>query len=321
VGGTFRDALPAYEDCTVIGVRNGAGAVRLNPPPDTPIAAGDHVIAIAEDDADLFAAVAQSPNGNVDEAAIVVGEPYEPKPQRSLILGWNKRAAAVINELDEYVVPGSSVKVVADWAEAGGVIERECAELRNMTVEFQRGNTTERRLLDALEPQRYDHVIVLCYSDLLSTQRADARTLVTLLHLRDMVDRSGVPFTITSEMIDDRNRELAEVTKVDDVIVSDKLISLLVTQISENQQLTAVFDELFAADGSELYMRPAGDYVRLDQTTTFRTLVESASRRGEVAIGYRIVNGAANGAVVMNPSKSEEVVLSANDRIVVLAED
>jgi Trk K+ transport system NAD-binding subunit len=321
VGGTFRDALHAYEDCTVIGVRTGAGAVRLNPPPDTQIAAGDHVIAIAEDDADLFAAVARSPNGNVDEAAIVVGEPYEPKPQRSLILGWNKRAAAVINELDEYVVPGSSVKVVADWAEAGGVIERECAELRNMTVEFQRGNTTERRLLDALEPQRYDHVIVLCYSDLLSTQRADARTLVTLLHLRDMVDRSGVPFTITSEMIDDRNRELAEVTKVDDVIVSDKLISLLVTQISENHQLTAVFDELFAADGSELYMRPAGDYVRLDQATTFRTLVESASRRGEVAIGYRIVNGSANGAVVMNPSKSEEVVLSANDRIVVLAED
>ena len=92
-------------------------------------------------------------------------------------------------------------------------------------------------------------MIVLCYSDILSTQRADARTLVTLLHLRDMVDRSGVPFTITSEMLDDRNRELAEVTKVDDVIVSDKLISLLVTQISENHHLTAVFDELFSRKG------------------------------------------------------------------------
>src|SRR4051794_7758269 len=322
-GKSFRDAVHAYESCTVIGLRDGHGQVRLNPPPDTALTEGDSVIAIAEDDADLLAAVAQSPNGNVDEAAIVNSRPHEPTPQRSLILGWNKRAAAVINELDDYVVPGSSVKVVASWDGAAQVIERDCADLANMSVDFQRGDTTSRRLLDSLEPHGYDHVIVLCYSDLLPTQRADARTLVTLLHLRDMVDRSGVPFTITSEMLDDRNRELAEVTKVDDVIVSDKLISLLVTQISENRHLTAVFDELFAADGSELYMRPAGDYVRLGQPTTFRTLVEAASRRGEVAIGYRIVgsdNGRAAG-VVVNPSKSDELVLSGADRLVVLAED
>ena len=174
-------------------------------------------------------------------------------------------------------------------------------------------------MLDALEPQKYDHVIVLCYSDILPTQRADARTLVTLLHLRDMVDRTGVEFTITSEMLDDRNRELAEVTKVDDVIVSDKLISLLLTQISENHHLTAVFDELFSAEGSELYMRPAGDYVRLGEATTFATVVESASRRGEVAIGYRDVSG--GGLVIVNPAKSERLELSGADRVVVLAED
>ena len=97
-----------------------------------------------------------------------------------------------------------------------------------------------------------------------------------LIFLRSF--RDGQHFTITSEMLDDRNRELAEVTKVDDVIVSDKLISLLVTQISQNDHLTAVFDELFTAEGSELYMRPAGDYVRLGHPTSFRTLVESASR-------------------------------------------
>ena len=319
-GRTFRDALHAYEDCSVIGMRDSGGRVRLNPPADSAIEAGDSVIAIAEDDADLSAAIAASPNGNVDEAAIVTAPPHEPTPQRTLILGWNKRAAAVINELDDYVVPGSTVKVVAIWDEAKAVIERECAGVKNLSVEFQHGETTSRRLLESLEPQSYDHVIVLCYADILPVQRADARTLVTLLHLRDMVDRSGVPFTITSEMLDDRNRELAEVTKVDDVIVSDKLISLLVTQISENQHLTAVFDELFAAEGSELYMRPAGDYVRLGEATSFATVVESASRRGEVAIGYRKA-GVAGGGVVVNPAKSERIELDEADRLVVLAED
>jgi ion channel POLLUX/CASTOR len=322
-GKTFRDALHAYESCSVIGLCDGAGVVRLNPPGDTRLVEGDEIIAIAEDDADLRTAVAQSPDGNIDEAAIVARPREEPRPQRTLLLGWNKRAASVINELDDYVVAGSTMKVVASWDAAASVIERECTELRNMTVEFQHGDTTQRHVLDALEPQSYDHVIVLCYSDLLDTQRADARTLVTLLHLRDMVDRSGVAFTITSEMLDDRNRELAEVTKVDDVIVSDKLISLLVAQISENQHLTAVFDELFKADGSELYMRAAGEYVELGRPVRFRTLVEAAARRGEVAIGYRIV-GAGNGfaaGVRVNPPKSEELTLSEADRLVVLAED
>jgi ABC-type transporter Mla MlaB component len=310
----------------VIGIRDAAGQVRLNPPSATRIEAGDHVIAIAEDDEKLFAAEVQSVNANLDEAAIVVAAHVQPKPQRSLILGWNSRAASVINELDNYVAPGSSVTVVAHWPQAARVIARECAELQNLTVDFREGETTERRLLDSLGVGGYDHAIVLCYSDLMSVQRADARTLVTLLHLRDIASKSGVKVTITSEMLDDRNRELAEVTKVDDVIVSDKLISLLLTQISENAHLTAVFDELFAADGSELYMRPAADYVKLEQATTFGTLVESAMRRGEVAIGYRRMDDVEDGGgsglgVYVNPAKSKSIVLSESDRVVVLAED
>ena len=327
-GKTFGDAVHAYEDCSVIGLRDADERVRLNPPVDTPIAPGESVIAIAEDDAHLFAATAGSRNGEVDESAIVAAPRAEPRPQRSLILGWNARAAAVINELDDYVVVGSSVTVVADWGPAAQVIERECAELTNQTVEFREGDTTDRRLLDSLEPQRFDHVIVLCYSDLLSAQRADARTLVTLLNLRDIASRTGIHFTITSEMLDDRNRELAEVTKVDDVIVSEKLISLLLAQISENRHLTAVFQELFRADGSELYMRPASDYVKAGQPTTFRTVVEAALRRGEVAIGYRCVGeAAADGdgdsglGMHVNPPKSQSLVLGEADRVVVLAED
>jgi voltage-gated potassium channel Kch len=328
-GATFRDALHAYEECTVIGISAADGSIRLNPPVDTAIGEGDELIAIAEDDEDLTAAVAQLGGDGVNEELIVTAARKPPTPQRTLILGWNGRAASVINELDDYVVPGSSVIVVADWAGAAEQIEEECAGLENQTVEFRRGDTTSRRLLDGLEPHGFDHVIVLCYSDLLTPQRADARTLVTLLHLRDIAGHTGVHFTITSEMLDDRNRELAEVTKVDDVIVSDKLISLLITQISENPHLKGVFEELFAAEGSELYMRPVAEYVQVGETTNFRTVVEAASRRGEVAIGYRRANGhgadeddrAAQIGVRVNPPKSEALVFGEADRLVVLAED
>ena len=62
-------------------------------------------------------------------------------------------------------------------------------------------------------------------------------------------------------MLDDRNRELAEVTEADDFIVSDKLLSLMLSQISENKHLKAVFADLFDPEGSEIYVKPAVDYV------------------------------------------------------------
>src|SRR4029078_422370 len=115
--------------------------------------------------------------------------------------------------------------------------------------------------LDDLNIASYDHVIVLSYSDTLDVQNADARTLVTLLHLRSIADHTGHPFSIVSEMLDLRNRELAEVTQADDFIVSDKLVSLMLSQVSENKQLAAVFADLFDPEGSEIYIKPAGDSI------------------------------------------------------------
>ncbi|MFN2469382.1 MAG: potassium transporter TrkA [Gaiellaceae bacterium] len=320
-GKTFGDALLAYENCTVIGLQTN-GTVALNPPSATPIGAGDQIVAIAEDDASLEIGTASS--ARVDEDAIVAAPSRDGRPQRVLLLGWNSRSPAVINELDQYVEPGSSVVVVADWAQAREAIDHECSALRSVEVEFRRANTTDRRTLDSLDVGSFDHVIVMCYSDLVDHQRADARTLVTLLHLRDIAARRGVKFRVASEMLDDRNRELAEVTQVDDVIVSDRVISLMITQISENPRLKDVFGELFAADGSEIYLRPASDYVRTGRATTFATVVEAARRRDEVALGYREAAAAHDPArtygVRINLPKSAPIESLEGDRVVVLAE-
>jgi len=320
-GGTFGDALFAYEECTVIGLQAN-GRVSLNPPLETPIGPDDRIVAIAEDDARLTAAEPFS--GRIDEEAIVAAPARDGRPQRVLLLGWNSRSPAVINELDQYVEEGSTILAVADWAQAGTSIDQECATLRNLGVEFRQANTTDRRTLDSLGIEDFDHVIVMCYSDQLDHQRADARTLVTLLHLRDIAARKAVKFSIASEMLDDRNRELAQVTQVDDVIVSDRVISLMITQISENPRLKEVFSELFAAEGSEIYLRPAADYVLAGRETTFATLVEAARRRGEVAIGYRDAANALDPAraygVRINLPKSAPIRSGAGDRVVVLAE-
>jgi voltage-gated potassium channel Kch len=314
VGKTYFDAQLAFSDSSVFGLVKG-GAVYLNPAADTLVEAGDELILIAEDDSTIRLAAP----GAADESAISDLPDAKSLPERTLVLGYNTSLLAMLRELSEYVAPGSVVSVLADVDDPG------LPEYPGMPVTFTCGDATSRAVLDALDIESFDHIIVLAYSEHLDVQQADTKTLITLLQLRDIESKSGVEFNIVSEMLDDRNRELAEVTKADDFIVSDKLISLMLSQVSENQQLTEVFDTLFSSRGSEIYLRPAERYVRAGADVDFYTVLEAARRRGETAIGYRLAEfsrvAARDYGVVVNPKKAQKRRFAAGDKIIVLAED
>jgi len=163
----------------------------------------------------------------------------------------------------------------------------------------------------------------LAVSDL-EPQVSDARTLVTLLHLRDIVSHDETPFSIVSEMLDLRNRELAEVTRADDFIVSEHLISLMLAQLSENDSLFDIFQKIFTPEGAEIYLKPVENYVETGQSVTFYTVVDAARRRGETALGYRITDESKgadkNYGVYTNPNKSKQIAFKPDDKIIVVAE-
>jgi hypothetical protein len=62
------------------------------------------------------------------------------------------------------------------------------------------------------EGATFEHVILLSYSDL-PIQEADAKTLITLLHLRNLADAAGARLSIVSEMMDLRIRALAQIAR------------------------------------------------------------------------------------------------------------
>lgn len=317
VGKTFGEALPIYEDCTVIGLVSQEKAC-LNPPMNTPIKADDQIIVIAEDDDKInFSGLT---NLGIDESAIQSKKSGAPAPERTLMLGWNSQAPIILGELDNYVSAGSETTVVSNVVDAASQV----GKTKNQSINFQLADVTNRDVLDALNVPSFDHIIVLSYSDALDAQNADAQTLITLLHLRDMSEKAGKEFSIVSEMVDVRNRALADVTRADDFIVSDQLVSLWLAQVSENKYLNAVFADLFAPEGSEIYLKPASDYVCPGTPVNFYAVLESARRRGEIAIGYRIKAQAHDEektyGVVVNPDKSNQITFSESDKIILLAE-
>ena len=323
-GRSFRDCLLAHEDAAVIGIRPARGAPLLNPPMDTLLQADDRLIVIADDD---DAIILSSSVANPDAAAMHRQPAAISTPERTLVLGWNWRGAQVINELDNYVPVGSQVHVVASTDDAQGHIADRCSDLKRMVLTFHLADTTDRRVLDALDVTTYDHIIVLCYSDHLDVAKADAKTLITLLHLRDMAQKKGVDLNIVSEMLDVVNRRLAEVTRADDFIVSDRLVSLMLSQISENKELNLVFKSLFSPTGSEIYLRPVEQYVRVGVPLTFATVIAAAAGadKSECAFGYKILSLAGDASqsygVFVSPKKSDLITFQHGDKLIVLAED
>lgn len=319
-GRTYADAQTAFATASVIGILRAAEGdaeptVELNPDGDTLIAADDQLIVIAEDDSTIALADAREP----DLAAVSDEAPRPQSPERTLVLGHHRGLQVILRELSQYVAAGSTVTVVADREVRG------LGTYPKLAIEVKRGDITDGDELEELGLDQYQHILVLADRTEDDIQESDAKTLITLLNLRDLEDRLGLDLKVVSEMLDDRNRELAEVTQADDFIVSDKLISLVLAQISENKQLTEVFQTLFSSDGSEIYLRPAELYVRSGTEVDFYTVVEGARRRGESAIGYRIAANArladTDYGVVVNPDKRERLAFAPGDMVIVLSAD
>ncbi|MBP6846757.1 MAG: potassium transporter TrkA, partial [Kofleriaceae bacterium] len=318
VGKSFRDVVLAYDDSSVMGVVTAAGEVLVPPAFDRVMAAGDQVIAISEDDDTV---VANGRGLTADEAAVVPdAAALARQRERTLVLGASLRLPRVLAELDAYVGPGSETLVVGA-GEALDVLGQLATT--NMTVRATAGDPTDRALLDTLDVGSFDTVLLLSETSGRTQDMADARTMITLLHLRDLARVHGKNVPITSEILSIENRDLASVAEADDFIVSNTLVSLMVSQVAENRHLVKVFNELFTAGGHELYLKPATEYVRAGVDVPYHTVVEAALRRGEVAIGLRrgaqAKDAASSYGVVVNPAKHAPVRVAAGDKLIVLA--
>ncbi len=320
-GKTYGELLSLFNKNGLMGIVSPGKPAQLNPPMDTRITETDKLVLIAEDDDKIL----MDGKASVQNELIKNAKTPAPKPEKTLLMGWNWKAPSIIRELDNYVPKGSSITVMAVGEGIGEKLNELSSELSNQKMIFTEGDITDRKKLESLQLDSFGHIILLCYSDALEVQKADARTMITLLHLRDIAEKKDQDFSIVSEMLDIRNRNLAEVSQADDFIVSDKLISLMMAQVSENKSLNSVFQDIFDPDGSEIYLKPISSYVESGKPVNFYTVIESARAKGETALGYRIVADARNSSVSygihLNPDKSEKVIFTENDKIIVLANE
>ncbi|MCP4176823.1 MAG: potassium transporter TrkA [bacterium] len=323
IGKTYKDAVFSYNDSAILGYMNKEGLVKINPPMDTVLDENDKILAITEDDDTIIMSGLEDFKINKDDI-VNTGQVSAVKKERNVILGWNRRGRIIIRELDEYVEEGSEIHIISEYAKIEETVKEIKKSVKNQIISHDKGDISDRAVLEKNDITSYDNIIILSYHGI-DIQEADAKTLISLLHIRNMAELKNTNVNIVSEMFDQRNRELAEVTKADDFIISEDLISRMLSQLSETRDLKKVFDDLFDSEGSEIYLKNALDYVKKDKPVNFYTILESAAIKSETAIGYRITKFAHsstdNYGIKVNPIKTDEISFTENDKIIVLAED
>ncbi|MEY4397410.1 MAG: hypothetical protein RLZZ40_1166, partial [Actinomycetota bacterium] len=318
-GKTYGDAVLAFNGASVIGFRDGKGAIHLNPKASTKIPAGAEIIAIAEDDDKVtYTGVvsAKAPTGASTKKA---ARPAE----HLLVIGWSSMGHSVLSELATFLPKGSTAHIVANPKYVDPA-ELKALKFPGLTVSFSASTGDIDELIAAAEAKHYDEVIVLGYRNAISESEADAQTMLTMLQMNTLFEDSKNkvhPTRLVAEILDSRKAELARVAAVDDLVISDNLAALVVAQVSENPALAPVFTDLFDADGASVNMRPIEEYAPLKKKVAFSQLVAAGVARNESVIGYRVAANSRDGAaqgVVLNPAKGSEFTPAEGDSIIVV---
>jgi len=315
-GAHWSQVLLAYETSSPLGLRRGDGTVMLNPDADTVLAADDQVIAVSEDDDTLVVGTLETytPFDRDQPAAPPLA------PDHLLMIGWNDLAPQMLEHLARAVTPGSTVDVVVDPALVT-LHQGELPVSPNMEITLSEADTSRIEPLRAvLDMREYERIVLVGYREL-DIAEADARTLLGLVHARRILQPGHRNYgtSIVAELLEPRSVQLGQIANPDDFVVSERLTSLLLAQLSENGELNGVFSELLDGTGVEITMRPASRYVSVGQgTTSWRDIVRAAACAGESAFGVLTPSAIGAAEVVVNPAKSTALTLTDDTQIIVV---
>ncbi|MEM7184074.1 MAG: hypothetical protein AAF518_24455 [Spirochaetota bacterium] len=318
-GKTYREALISFDQSSVLGIIKGE-SIQLIPPSDTMVEEGDSLIFISADNSTIhYEKVDMQKYANFSPSSYK--EVFESRDV--LFIGWSKIGAAILSALMPQLSKESKITIayqteIIDEEDIPTAEEYSGVVFSSVQVEEDFSN-----IFTILEEGKYDEVIILGYAEKLPIEHADTTTLMYLLKLDQYLSRhKNKTFRVVAQMLDSSKAELAKFTQTDELIISDNLSGLLMTQLSENPQLQTVFADLFDEKKSNVNVSPISKYVELGKSVTYADIVYAASFYNESAIGYRRDAeefSSHQDGLYLNPSKKTVIEPSDKDFIIVIS--
>jgi hypothetical protein len=327
-GVTFGNLPFHFKDGIPLGVYNINDGLRLRPDDDYKLIPDDQIVILAEDDSTINF----EPQPFIKPKDIELsGKKLQQHSKDVLILGWHNVAEIFIREASDYLSAGTKVDILFD--KPNDYLTNRVKELKSEYKDFNITLTDSDPLkldnLSEVNPFSYDNIIILSQDmNELRADKIDSDTLIILLLLRNIKNESGNSNNtkIITQVLNSENQEIITQTDVDDFIISNKLITMILAQLSEEPLIKILYDDLFSEDGSEIYVKPADLYFKtFPQHLQFADIIQLAGKREEVCLGIRkgdlSKDASSNFGVKLNLAKDEKITIQEGDFLVVLSED
>jgi Trk K+ transport system NAD-binding subunit len=287
----------------------------VNPLPDTKILTGDELIVIAEDDGQLTFK---------DNSSLSLKINKDDKKEtlhklNLLMIGFNKSLVKILEEIDAYKLYKRQLTIMVQTESEKQELLKAKPKSSFDNYQVIIGQGKERADLERIKLESFDVVCIFAnnaYSTL-SDQELDADTLLTILHLHDLEEQKNIKLNFVTEILNESNVSIIQSINVDDFMVSNLLLSRIITQVSENPRTNEVIVDLVSEDGSELYLKYADDYVPLNQEVNCYSILAEANKRQHLFIGYKLYKQ----APILNPKLDSKVKFGPKDSIIVVSED
>ncbi len=318
-----------FPDGVPMGVRHGDGKLLLNPPIGYIMKDDDDILILADDDSTI----------DFKEKALIEPKELDLSPNRAdqhkeeeLIMGWTDKSPIIVEQYADYVLEDSKIDVMLSKVSEA---DRKEIEAVDASIEGVKINILEMDQLDedqllSIRPFHYDNIIILAEDDgNEDIRQVDSENLVTLLLLRSIfnehAEEAGSTKLIT-EVLDSQNYQLVSKAGVKDVVISNRIVSMILAQVSESRDIIKVYEDIFEEDGSEIYLKPASLYfTEFPAKVTFADIMRIAQKRAEVCLGVKLKehedDTKQNCGVTLIPLKDAVYELNECDSLVVLAED
>ena len=336
---TYGESLYRFKSSTPMGIHNSAGEIILNPPKETPINNEDELIVFAEDDSTIH--YFSSPIYQPKISKIPSVETHLRK-QRVALLNWTPKTKIIMEKLCSYLPEGSELcTYVSDQMTEIEIFKSELIKLYpSIKISIQEMDLNNLSHLDNMKPWNFNSILILSPGGT-TIEEMDAYVISLLIRIRQILlskETSDHPISqskkqkwpkLITEVMDSENIDIILNSGVEDFMVSNQFVSQIMAQVSEEPLALDVYDDLFQAEGSELYIKPASYYFDFSENKTitvqYGECVQAAQLRNEVILGLQIHKDQKNKdkmfGINLIPNKNDLFILCEKDGLIALAED
>lgn len=219
----------------------------------------------------------------VSKIPVQINDPYPMDQRRIIILGHNSKNKAIMDGFDSFraewnvdrelidilVVDDKSslerMDYYRDYPYVSEVVEAEVFD-RELIID------TVNRYVSASEN---DTSVLILSDDLVPSEEQDSNALMYLIYVQDIIsahleadptfDRSSIDVVV--EILNPKNYDVVHSYSVDNIVISNRYISKMVTQIGEKEALFEFYNDILTYDDNnssfeskELYIKQVGKF-------------------------------------------------------------